>query len=491
MSMLWLALLQILVACSAADEADIVRSFDFHVDISEFAAAEQQQRIALITNSYDRNIDGVALTLNRLVAHLLRRGHEVLVIVPTPGRHQQIPALRAAGAPVIRVPSLAFPVWREYRLTWRLGRDARRQLAAFAPTVMHIAIQDGLGHAAQRWARARGIPVVCSHHTRFERYLNYYASIRPLALQLERLYWWGMRRFHGQCAATLPPSGTLARDLEAHGIPRVGIWYRGVDRTLFTPAARDEAWRQSVGGAPDAPMVLLVARLRWEKGLRTFAAVVSQLAARGVAVRVAIVGDGPARSGLAKLLPQTATFFGTLTGAPLATAYASADIFVNPSTTEGWGATCLEAQAAALPVVATISSGIVEVLQDGVGGFLVNPHNVSALTEKVVMLAESAELRGEMGRRAVVHAAGFDWERSGDRMLCEYRKHVSNASAPRSRSRSSSTELGVGTASASASASASTRTAGARPVTSRPPEQPACLGLLDSTEPEPRRALLL
>ena len=137
-------------------------------------------------------------------------------------------------------------------------------------------------------------------------------------------------------------------------------------------------------------------------------------------VRVAVVGDGPARAEFGKLLPASARFFGALTGAALATAYASSDIFLNPSTSEGWGATCLEAQAAGLPVVATASSGIVEVVAEGVGGWLLPPDNVSAMAEAVAALVADTATRREMGRRAAEHAAGFDWESSGDRMLCEY-----------------------------------------------------------------------
>lgn len=404
---------------------------DFFVNRSVYPAATLQHRIALVTASYDRNIDGVALTLNRLVAHLVRRGHEVLVFTPAPrrargGNNQSLHAgqrLRDAGAPIVRVPALPCPIWSEYQLTWGLGRAATARLEAFAPTVVHVAIQDPMGHAAQRWAHRRGVPVVCSHHTRFERYLGYYGLSA-----LERLFWFGMRRFHGRCAATMPPSESLAQVLVRQGVPRVKAWHRGVDTHMYRPGARSEVWRGRVGSsyadAPDAPIVLIVARLRWEKGLRGFAEVIAELVARGVPHRVAVVGDGPARAGLASLLPPSSAFFGTLTGEDLAAAYASSDIFLFPSTTEGWGGTCLEAQAAGLPVVATRSSGIVEVLADAIGGYLLPPGNVSALADAVAHLATDDAERHAMGRRAVSHAARFDWAASGDSMLCEYDKHA-------------------------------------------------------------------
>ena len=126
----------------------------------------------------------------------------------------------------------------------------------------------------------------------------------------------------------------------------------------------------------------------------------------------------------ASLLPPSSAFFGTLTGEALAAAYASSDIFLFPSTTEGWGGTCLEAQAAGLPVVATRSSGIVEVIADAIGGYLLPPGDTRALADAVARLATDDAERRAMGRRAAGHAARFDWAASGDTMLCEYGKHA-------------------------------------------------------------------
>jgi len=396
---------------------------DLFVNRSLYPAAPLQQRVALVTGSYDRTVDGVALTLNRLVGHLVQSGHEVLVLCPAASSSR--PALvRHAGAPVQRVPSVPFPVWWEYRLTWGLGGAATRALAAFAPTVVHVAVQDAMGHAAQRWAARRRVPVVCSYHTRWSAYLPFYNSWARGWAPVTKMLWWGLRRFHSNCAATLPPSRSVADELVSHGVPRVHVWPRGVDRALFRPGARSDAWRASVGapGADDV-VVLLVARLRWEKGLAAFADALRRLDAAGVAHTAVVVGSGPARSRLHAALPN-ATFTGTLTGEALAAAYASADVFLFPSTTEGWGGTCLEAQASGLPVVATASSGIVEVVDDGVGGLLVAPGDTAALAAAVGRLARDGEYRRAMGARAAAHAARFDWSASGELMLAQYAAHA-------------------------------------------------------------------
>ncbi|KAL1524495.1 hypothetical protein AB1Y20_019389 [Prymnesium parvum] len=389
---------------------------NFSVDRAAWPAAAAQQRVALVTGSYDRVVDGVALTLNRLVAHLLRQGHEVLVLAPRTPRQ---PVLHHAGAAVHHVFSLPLPIWSEYRLTFGLGRQGLARLSAFRPTVLHIAVQDALGHAVQRWGRQNGVASICSHHTRYERYLQFYhLPVNPL----EAAYWWGMRRFHAHCALTFPPSASLAALLRAKGVERVRVWPRGVDRDLFDPSSRSKEWRESIGEpGSGTPIVLLVARLRWEKGLSDFAAVIHELETLGVPHRVAIVGNGPARSALQRRLPK-ATFLGTLTSTPLAVAYASSDVFLYPSTTEGWGATCLEAQASGVPVVATTSPGIVDVVDAGRSGILTAPNDVTAMADAVRLLLSDATIRRQMGRHAVWHAARFDWSVSSDLILSAYKE---------------------------------------------------------------------
>ena len=399
---------------------------DFSVNTTLWPAAAEQHRVVIVTGSYAVSVDGVALTLNRLAAHLLRRGHEVLVLCPA--GDGQPPVLRHAGT-MVRVPSVAAPIWHEYRLTFGLGQAARSALDSFGPTVMHVAVQDAMGHAAQRWAARHGVPVVCSHHTRWDAYLGYY-WVKPLAPALRSAMWWGMRRFHEGCAATFPPSEAVAAELRSHGVPRVGVWPRGVDHSMFGPEHRSEQWRRdalgvrapsggagggsagggsagggSAGGGSagggistdshkeEEVVVLFVARLRWEKGLADLAAVLAALRRRGVPHRAAVVGDGPAREELRLLLRRggarlggggragaantsvddgvgevsggggdghgsgdtedddadrpsgggngngAVTLLGRLTGAALATAYASSDVFLFPSTTEGRGAT--------------------------------------------------------------------------------------------------------------------------------------------------------
>lgn len=383
-------------------------NLSFRVPPTEQPRLAAQHRVAIVTGSYDQSIDGVALTLNRLAARLLQLGHSVLVLCP--GDVARPPVLEHAGL-LVRVPSTPLPVWSEYRLTWGLGGTARAALEQFRPTVLHVAVPDAMGVAAQRWAARRRTPLLCSHHTRWASYLDYSPPLRPFA----SLAWLHLRRFHARCAATLPPSQGAANELAARGIPRLVVWPRGVDVALFSPSKR-------LAAAGSVPTVLLVARLRWEKGLADFAAVVRRLearAGRGAAFRTEVVGDGPARRRLEQLLPR-ASFRGLLTGEALAAAYAGADVFLYPSTTEGWGGTCLEAQASGLPVVATDSPGVADVISAGASGLLAPPGDVGAMAAHVAALLANRSLRVAMGRAAAAHASTFSWEASGDLVLAQY-----------------------------------------------------------------------
>ncbi|EOD39458.1 hypothetical protein EMIHUDRAFT_97678 [Emiliania huxleyi CCMP1516] len=234
----------------------------------------------------------------------------------------------------------------------------------------------------------------------------------PLPVWSEYRLTWGLG---GTARAALEQFRPTVLHVAARGIPRLVVWPRGVDVALFSPSKRRAA-------AGSVPTVLLVARLRWEKGLADFAAVVRRLearAGRGAAFRTEVVGDGPARRRLEQLLPR-ASFRGLLTGEALAAAYAGADVFLYPSTTEGWGGTCLEAQASGLPVVATDSPGVADVISAGASGLLAPPGDVGAMAAHVAALLANRSLRVAMGRAAAAHASTFSWEASGDLVLAQY-----------------------------------------------------------------------
>jgi phosphatidylinositol alpha 1,6-mannosyltransferase len=318
-------------------------------------------RIAIVTGSYNYIRDGVALTLNRLVAYLLAHGAKALVFAPVGPE----PALEHAGE-LVPIPSLAIPFRPEYRIATGLPAAARARLVAFAPHVLHLATPDLLGHQAQALAKASGWPIVASYHTRYDTYLKYYGLgvFQSIASGVER-------RFYSACDEVFVPSPSMAQALEAQGVSaRFHPWPRGVDTARFDPARRSPAWREARGVGPGEVLVAFVSRLVKEKRLDDFVAVIQRLRAAGAPVRALVVGDGPERESLERRLPG-ALFEGFLVGEALAQAYASADVFLFPSDTETFGSVTLEAMASGLPTVCADATGSRSLVEPGVTGALV------------------------------------------------------------------------------------------------------------------------
>ncbi|HEX8412529.1 MAG TPA: glycosyltransferase, partial [Sphingomicrobium sp.] len=261
-------------------------------------------RIALLSGNYNYVRDGANQALNRLVEYLLRVGANVRVYAPT----VENPAFEATGD-LVSVPSAAIPFRPEYRLPLCLPPSVRRDLAAFAPNVVHIASPDIVSHRAVSWARQRKIPAVASIHTRFETYLAYYhlQALEPAVRAI-------MRRLYSRCDAIVAPAESTAAVLHAQRMNKhISIWSRGIDREQFNPQRRDLGWRRGLGIQDNEFTIAFLGRIVMEKGLDVFSAAVKALEDRKVAHRVVVIGEGPARAWLEQQLP-TAIFVGEQTG---------------------------------------------------------------------------------------------------------------------------------------------------------------------------------
>ena len=370
------------------------------VDLTTRLPEPSRPRIALFTGAYNHIADGVSLTLNRLVQYLEAHRYSVRVFAPTVPE----PQLEHVGTllPAWSVPAPGRP---EYRLSLGLSPSARRALTRFDPDLFHIATPDLLGHQALALARRAGKPVVASYHTHFSSYLSYYGLSG-----LETPLWWALRRFYRRCDQIYVPTPSMAETLRQHGIREgLHLWPRGVDTARFTPAKRSLQWRRAHGIADDEPVVLFVSRLVWEKGLDTLAAVLTSLQARGVPHRSVVVGDGPAGEKLRGRLGTT-VFTGRLEGDELATAYASADLFLFPSDTETFGNVVLEAMASGLAAVCADATGSRDLVTPGVTGYLAAPGDSAAFTEATAALLVDPTLRDEFAAAALVQARAYDWE---------------------------------------------------------------------------------
>ena len=365
-------------------------------------------RIALFSGNYNYVRDGANQALNLLVGHLLAQGAAVRVYSPT----VPTPAFAPTGD-LIDVPALPVPGGRgEYKIARGLPASVRADLEAFAPNRVHVSAPDILGHRAVTWARARGIPVVASLHTRFETYPRYYgfAFAEPLVVRL-------LTRFYNRVDRVMVPGGSMAALLHGWGVTTpVGIWSRGIDHARFSPVRRDLGWRRALDIADHEMAVGFLGRLVKEKGLDIFAEVARELSRRGVPHKVLVIGEGPARDWFAGEVPG-AVFAGFQSGEDLGRAVASMDVFFNPSVTETFGNVTLEAMAAGVPVVAARATGAIDLIDEGETGFLVPPRDVIAYADAIERIARAPELRRTLGEAGHRKAAGYVWDRVNQAVL--------------------------------------------------------------------------
>jgi glycosyltransferase involved in cell wall biosynthesis len=371
-------------------------------------------RVALFSGNYNYVMDGPVRALNKLVAHLESHGHQALVFAPTTNE----PALQHAGE-LVPIPSIPLPGSRsEYRLALGLPGRARRRLDEFAPTIVHLAAPDLLGYSALNYARDRQIPAVASFHTRFDTYPRYYGMA-----WLEKHITGYMRHFYSRCARIYAPSQSMVDELLRDRIGGdIRLWARGVDHQLFNPERRDLAWRRNLGIADEAVMIAFVGRLVREKGIDIFAAAAARACAADARLRAIVVGDGPERARFANLLPG-AIFTGYLAGEDLARAYASADIFFNPSVTETFGNVTLEAMASGVAPVCAAASGSRSLIEDGQTGVLVaDSTGAAAFAAALTGLARDPARRLRIAEAARARSAMFRWDAILDRLVADYQE---------------------------------------------------------------------
>ena len=326
-------------------------------------------RIAIVTDAWSPQVNGVVRTLQAVRAELERMGHQVLVVSPD------------------LYGSLPCPTYPEIRLAIATSHSVGQRIAAFGAEAVHLATEGPLCLAARRWCLRRGRPFTTAYHTQFPDYVS-----KRTGMPAE-WFWRYIRWFHAPAEAVLVSTPSIRRTLEAHGIPHVKPWGRGVDLALFAPDAPMPA---AFAGLP-RPIQLYVGRVAIEKNLEAFL----DTGQPGTKV---IVGDGPARAELEARFPA-AVFLGPLSGQALASAYAGADVFVFPSRTDTFGLVMIEALACGTPVAAYPVSGPVDVLTAEVG----------AMRESLDDAIADALTRNRA--RCSAYGRSFSWEASARQFL--------------------------------------------------------------------------
>jgi phosphatidylinositol alpha 1,6-mannosyltransferase len=364
-------------------------------------------RVAIITESFPPDVNGVANSVVRVADHLVVRGHEPVVIAPEPGAS----VARVPGPlpyPVVRVPSVPLPRYPGFRL----GLPGRRIVAAIrdhGAEVVHLASPFVLGAWGAQAARALSLPAVAVYQTDVPGYLRAYRMAAT-----EEMAWRWVRRIHTRAGRTLAPSTSTAAELLGRGVPDVWLWRRGVDTGLFHPGQRDEMVRRAL--APDGEVLVgYVGRLAAEKRVDLLADT-----ARLPGVKVVIVGDGPSRAETERALP-TAAFVGQRQGQQLARLYASLDVFVHTGPLETFCQAVQEAMASGVPVVAPAAGGPLDLVEPQRTGYLVPPNDGQAIADAVQTLVKRPDLRKQYGQTARAAVAGRTWASVGDELIAHYR----------------------------------------------------------------------
>lgn len=365
--------------------------------------AHRPVRIALVTETYPPEVNGVALTVARMVEGLRRRGHELQLIRPRPTDFVQPQAptdpahevlLRGAPIPCYAHLRMGLPAGRHLRALWRRRR----------PDLVHIATEGPLGWSALNAARALQLPVTSDFRTNFQAYSQHY-----------RLGWMRgaiegyLRHFHNRCACTMVPTEALSADLRARGFERTVVVARGVDTQLFDPLRRSASLRQQWGLAGDDLALLYVGRLAAEKNLDLLLQAHAAMREAEPRWRLVLVGDGPLRDSLRLRCPD-AVHAGQRSGTDLAAHYASADLFVFPSQTETFGNVTPEAMASGLPVLAFDHAAAGQLIEPGLNGWLAPLGETRAFVALARKLALDAVARQRVGEAARHSALDLAWD---------------------------------------------------------------------------------
>jgi glycosyltransferase involved in cell wall biosynthesis len=365
-------------------------------------ATRGKLRIAVVTETYPPEINGVARTVGLMVDALLARGHEVQLIRPRQGSEPDSPA-----DPALRqrlVAGVPIPVYRDLRMGLVSRRSLQREWGQWRPDLVHVVTEGPLGWVAVAAAKRLGIPVSSDFHTNFHSYSRHYGFgvfTRVVARYL--------RTLHNRADCTLVPTAETKADLEALSFERVTVVGRGVDTRLFSPGHRSEALRAAWGCRENDTVALHVGRIAPEKNIGLFAQAAQGMRSIDPKVRVVLVGDGPQGASLRARHPEF-VFAGMRTGEDLAAHYASADVFLFPSTTETFGNVTLEAMASGLAIVAYDYAAARQHLRHWVSGVLAPLGDTSEFIRMAAMFALGRKLRTRLGLEARRAAEAITWE---------------------------------------------------------------------------------
>ncbi len=372
-----------------------------YTPVVSFAASATSLRVALVTETFTPEVNGVAMTLGNLVKGLLQRGHTVQVVRPRQA-NEGVPTIRA-GFDEVLAQGMPIPNYPDMRFGWLSKSRLIQMWRQKRPDIVHVATEGPLGWCAVAAARHLQLPVSSSFHTNFHQYSAHY-GMGLLKLSIETY----LRNFHNRTMATLAPTLAVAQTLKNSGYRNVSILSRGVAIEQFKPALRSKALRDAWGVKDTDVAVLYVGRLAKEKNAGVVLSAFAAIQARLPSAKMVFVGDGPLRQVLQDACPQ-AIFTGIKTGTELAAHYASSDLFLFPSLTETFGNVVPEALASGVAVVSYACAAAANLIRHNHSGALVTPGDEMDFINTAVALATDHDRRNRLRQQAAPCVAHMSW----------------------------------------------------------------------------------
>ncbi|MFN3495027.1 MAG: glycosyltransferase family 4 protein [Hydrogenophaga sp.] len=372
-----------------------------NIVVQDFPAGRPSLRLAVVTETWPPEVNGVAITLARLVQGLCDRNHQIQLVRP---RQDQPPAapqeegieeVLLRGMPIPRYPQLkmGLPAKKALLSAWALNR----------PDLVHIATEGPLGWSALQAALRLRLPVSTDFRTNFHAYSQHYGMgwlRKPIVAYL--------RKFHNLSHCTMVPTRALCAELLGGGFQNLRVVARGVDTALFHPARRSEALRARWGADDQSLVLLVVGRLAQEKNLDAAVAAFDAMRQHHPGVKLVFAGHGPLREVLQQRCPQ-AVFTGSLGHFELAGCYASADLLLFPSLTETFGNVTLEALASGLPVLAFNTAAASDWVVHGHNGWQVQGTDTAAYAAQAAALAQQPQALVAAREPARAQVAQLGW----------------------------------------------------------------------------------
>ena len=373
-------------------------------------------RIAVVTETYPPEVNGVARTIGAMVDCLRTRGHSLQLIRPRQSRADV--EANAPGLETVLRPGLPLPRYRELRMGLPAKRALLRAWREHRPDIVQVVTEGPLGQSAVGAARQLAVPVVSEFHTNYHDYSRHYGF--GLFSKVVAGY---LRRLHNRSDCTLVPTDELKMQLAAAGYRRLAVVGRGIDLDLFGAHRRDRELRRTWDATDRDLVVAYVGRLAPEKNLPLFVEACRAMQAADARLRVVLVGDGPAGQAL-RASHRGFVFAGMRSGVDLARHYASADALLFPSLTETFGNVTTEAMASRLAVVAFDYGAARQHIRDRANGLLAPFGKPAAFTAAALELAADRNLRERLRAAARQTAEGLSWDRVVDDLEAVFREVI-------------------------------------------------------------------